>query len=58
MLCAEAFREPGGEVCVSPELGPRASGQHSLRARLLPSDLRRGDSVDPPAAEPASSVVQ
>lgn len=49
------------DVCVSPELGPRASGQHSLGARLLPSELRRGDDADvrsgPLAAEPASSVV-
>lgn len=49
------------DVCVSPKLGPRVSGQHSLGARLLPSELRRGDDADvclgPLAAEPASSVV-
>ena len=57
LLYAEVFRELGGEVCVSPELGPRVSGQHNLMAGLLPSELRRGDDVDPLAAEPASSVV-
>lgn len=57
LLCAEVFRELGREVCVSPELGLRMSGQHSLMAGLLPSELRRGDNADPLAAEPASSVV-